>query len=162
MPLAKSTLAQSLEQLFNSKPATAADAAAAWANAYLGYAGSALSSAASLPTNASANFPILLGGFQGGLSALAPAAAGALVAQGVSGFWQAIAWVGPTAAGTTAFPGNAALAAALSGIFADLGKSSPAEKANRLADAFDAGARTVIVADIPFVQPAPPIVGPIQ
>jgi hypothetical protein len=162
MPLAKSGLAQQLQQLFENKPATAADAAAGWANAYLSYAGSALSVAGSLPVNASGNFGLLLGGFQGGLSALAAPAAGALIGQAVLGFWQAIAWVGPTAAGTTVVPGNAALPAALAAIFADIGKSSPAEKANRLADAFDAGAKTVVVSDVPFVQPAPPIVGPIQ
>jgi hypothetical protein len=88
--------------------------------------------------------------------------AGALVAQGVVTFWQAIVWVGPTASGATAFPGNAALAPALVAIFADLSRKSPQDKANELADAFDAGARTVIVTDVPFVQPAPPIVGPIQ
>jgi|SRR5882672_9005637 hypothetical protein len=162
MPLTKSSLAQQLEQLFNNKPATAADAAAGWANAYLSYASTAISSAASLPVNASASLGVLLGGFQGGLSALAAPAAGALVGQAVLGFWQAIIWVGPTAAGTTAFPGNASLPAALAAVFADLGKSSASEKANRLADAFDTGAKMVVVADIPFVQPAPPIVGPIQ
>jgi hypothetical protein len=162
MPLTKTNLAQPLEQLFKNKPATAADAAAGWANAYLSYAGSAMSSAASLPVNASGNLGILLGAFQSGLSALAAPAAGALVSQGIIGFWQAAAWVGPTAVGTTAFPGNASLAAALSAIFADVGQSSPAEKANRFADAFDAGAKMVVVMDIPLVQPAPPIVGPIQ
>lgn len=162
MPLNKATLARQLEKLFNSKPGTALDAATGWANAYLAYAGSALSSAASLPANAQANFGILLGAFQGGLAALAPPAAGAIVAQGIVGFWQATAWVGATAAGTTAFPGNVGLAVALSTIFADLGKKTASEKAGQLAHAFHVGAKSVIVSDIPFVQPAPPIVGPIQ
>jgi|ERR1051326_187234 hypothetical protein len=162
MPLNKSTLARPLQQLFEDKPASLADAASGWANAYVGYAGGAMSSAASLPVNASGNVGILLGAFQAGLSALTPATAGALVGQGILAFWQAIAWVGPTAAGATAFPGNAGLPAGLAAIFADLGRASAGEKANRLADAFDAGAKTVIVIDIPFVQPAPPITGPIQ
>jgi hypothetical protein len=162
MPLSKSALAQQLEQLIRNRPPTVADAAAAWANAYVGYAASAISAAASLPLNATGNFGILLGGFQGGLAALTPAGAAALIAQGVSAFWQAIAWTGPLAAGTTTVPGNTALAATLSAIFADLGNSTPAEKANRIADAFDLGARAVIVTDVPFVQPAPPIVAPIQ
>jgi hypothetical protein len=162
MPLVKSTLAQQLEQLFNSKPATAADASVGWANAYLAYAGSAISSAASLPVNAQGNFPILLGGFQAGLSSLTPVSAGAIVAQGIVGFWQAIAWVGAVASGATAFPGNAGLAVTLATIFSDLGKSSAREKAGQLADAFHVGAKSVIVSDVPFVQPAPPIVGPIQ
>ncbi|WP_338699877.1 hypothetical protein V5279_18915 [Bradyrhizobium sp. 26S5] len=162
MPLSKDTLAQQLEQLFNSKPATPADAAAAWANAYLSYAGSAISLAASLPVNAPANFGILLGAFQGGFASLAPANAGAIIAQGIIGFWQSLAWVGVTATGTTAFPGNGALPAALVAIFSDLGKKSARDKASQLSDVFHAGARSVIVSDIPFVQPAPPILGPIQ
>jgi hypothetical protein len=162
MALNKSTLADALARVLEASPATAADAAAQWANAYAGYAAAATSSAFSLPVNAAANVAILLGGFQSGLAALMPVSAGALVAQGVMTFWQAIAWVGPTASGTTAFPGNAGLAAMLAATFADLGRKSPQDKANELADAFDAGARTVVVVDVPFVQPAPPIIGPIQ
>ena len=162
MALSKSTLADALARVFAASPATAADAAAQWANAYAGYAAAATSSATSLPVNAAANVAILLGGFQGGLAALAPASAGALVAQGVITFWQAIAWVGPTASGATAFPGNPGLAPTLAAIFTDLSRKSPQDKANELADAFDAGARSVVVMDVPFAQPAPPIVGPIQ
>jgi AcrR family transcriptional regulator len=162
MALNKSTLTDALARVLETSPATAADAAAQWANAYAAYAAAATSSAFSLPVNATANVAILLGGFQSGLAALMPVSAGALVAQGVMTFWQAIAWMGPTATGTTAFPGNAGLAAMLSGIFTDLGRKSPRDKANELADAFDAGARAVVVVDVPFVQPAPPIVGPIQ
>jgi hypothetical protein len=162
MALNKSTLADALARVLEASPATAADAAAQWANAYAGYATAATSSAFSLPVNAAANVAILLGGFQSGLAALMPVSAGVLVAQGVMTFWQTIAWVGPTASGTTAFPGNAGLAAMLAAIFTDLGRKSPQDKANELADAFDAGARTVLVVDVPFVQPAPPIIGPIQ
>jgi len=162
MPLSRSTLANALQRVFDASPATAADAAAQWANAYAGYAGGAISSASSLPVNAAANSAILLGGFQGGLAAFTPMSAGALVAWGIITFWQAIVWVGPTASGATAFPGNAGLAPALAAIFADLSRKSPQDKANDLADVFDAGAKTVIVMDVPFVQPAPPIVGPIQ
>ena len=162
MALSKSTLADALARVLEASPATAADAAAQWANAYAGYAAAATSSAASLPVNAAANFAILLSGFQVGLSALMPASAGALVAQGVTTFWQAIAWVGPTASGATALPGNAGLAPMLAAIFTDLSRKSPQDKANELADAFDTGARTVVVMDVPFVQPAAPIIGPIQ
>jgi hypothetical protein len=162
MALNKSTLADALARVLEASPATAADAAAQWANAYAGYAAAATSSAFSLPVNAAANVAILLGGFQSGLAALLPVSAGALVAQAVMTFWQAIAWVGPTASGTTAFAGNAGLAAMLAAIFTDLGRKSPQDKANELADAFDAGARTVVIVEVPFIQPAPPIVGPIQ
>ena len=121
-----------------------------------------MSTASSLPVTAPANFGILLGAFVGGLSALSSVTAGALVAQGLLAYWQAMAWVGPTAIGVTAFPGNAALAAALAATFSDVSKKSAADKAKELADAFDAGAKMVIVSDVPLIQPAPPIVGPIM
>ena len=162
MPLSQSTLADALARVFDAKPATAVDAATRWANAYAGSAGSAISSAASRPVNAQANLAILLGAFQGGLAAFTPASAGAVVAQGIIAYWQAIAWLGPVAAGVTVFPGNSTLAPALAVIFADLSRKSPTDKANDLASAFDVGAKMVVVSDVPFVQPAPPIVGPIQ
>jgi len=162
MALSKSTLVDAMQRLLDASPSTAADAAVQWANAYAGYAAAATSTAASLPVNASANAAILVGGFQAGLAALVPASAGALVAQAVVAFWQAIAWVGPTASGATAFPGNAGLAAALAAVFSDLGRKSTSDKANELADAFAAGARAVIVAEVPFSPPTTPIVGPIQ
>ncbi len=161
MPLSASSLAQSLERVLESKPASSADAALAWANAYQSYASSALSSAASLPVSAPANFGLLAGAFQG-LSALASMAAAAAIAQGVTAYWQAMIWSGPTALGTTAFPGNATLATALAAVFSDLGDKSVSQKANDLASAFDAGARSVIVNDVPLIQPAPPIIGPIS
>ena len=37
----------------------------------------------------------------------------------------------------------------------------PGTRALTVLAAFDAGARMVIVSDVPIVQPAPPIVGPI-
>ena len=162
MALSKSTLAEALARVLQASPTTAAEAAVQWANAYVNYAMASTSSAFSLPVNATANFTILLTGFQAGLAALMPVSAGALVAQGVITFWQTITWAGPTASGTTAFPGNAGLASTLAAIFTDLSRKTPQDKANELADAFDAGATTVIVVDVPFVQPAPPIVGPIQ
>lgn len=161
MPLSASTLAQDLERVLNAKPAASVDAARAWASAYQSYASAALSTAASLPVTAPANFGILLGAFTGGLSALASVTAGALIGQGILAYWQAMAWAGPAAAGVTAFPGNAALPSALAALFADLSGKSAADKANELAQAFDGGARTVIVSDVPFV-PGPPIVGPIM
>jgi hypothetical protein len=161
MPLSKSILTQELERVFNAKPASSVEAVAQWANAYATYAGSALSAAASLPVNAQANFSILLGAFQRGLSALTPVTAGALVAQGIMAYWQAMAWLGPAASGVTVFPGNTGLAAALAVIFADLSRKSPSEKANELASAFDLGAKGAVVSDVPFAQPAPPIIGPI-
>lgn len=161
MPLSASALAQELERVFTTKSASSVDAAAAWANAYRTYATGALSVAASLPVGAPANFGILLGAFTAGLSALTAVTAAALIAYGITAYWQAMIWTGPTAAGTTVFPGNAALAATLGGIFADLSGKSATDKANDLATAFDAGARAVVVSDVPFVQPAPPIVGPI-
>ena len=56
MSLSASTLASDLEQIFNAKPASAADAAADWAKAYQSYASAAMSTASSLPVTAPANF----------------------------------------------------------------------------------------------------------
>ncbi len=160
MPLSASTLAQDLERVFNAKPASVANAAAEWANAYQTYATGALSVAASLPVGAPANFGILLGAFTAGLSALTSVTAAALIAQGAAAYWQAMTWLGPAAAGVTLFPGNVALAATLAAVFGDLSGKSAADKANDLANAFDAGARAVVVSDQPFA-PGPPVVGPI-
>ena len=162
MSLSASTLTQDLERVLTAKPSSPVDAALAWANAYQTYATGALSTAASLPITAPASFSILLGAFLAGLSALTPVTAGAVVAQGVTAYWQAIAWLGPVSAGATAFPGNPALAAALGALFADLSGKSAADKARELAEAFDAGAKAVIVSDVLFVQPSPPVVGPIM
>jgi hypothetical protein len=162
MPLMKASLSRDLADIFKRKPSSPPEAAVDWAKAYVAYGGSALSSAASLPVTAPANLPILIGAFTGAFQAQSPAGAAALMAQGVMGFWSAMAWVGPAAAGVTASPGNAALAAALSAVFADTSKKSEGDKANQIADAFDSGAKLVIVSDIPFAQPAPPIVAPIS
>jgi hypothetical protein len=162
MPLMKASLSRDLEAIFERKPSSPPEAAANWAKAYVAYAGSALSAAASLPVTAPASLPLLIGAFTGAFQAQSPAGAAALMAQGVIGFWSAMAWVGPTAAGVTASPGNAVLAGALGAIFTDTSKKSEGDKANQIADAFDSGAKLVIVSDVPFAQPAPPIVGPIS
>jgi hypothetical protein len=161
MALNDSSLAKDLEQVLGTEHASTADAAKAWAKAYQSYAQAALSTASSLPVTATVNAPALLSGFTAGLSAQTSATAGAIIAQSVTAFWQAMTWVGPTAAGTTAFPGNAALASALAAVFSDLSGKSAAAKASDLASAFDAGAKSVIVSDVPFI-PAAPIVGPIM
>jgi hypothetical protein len=162
MPLMKSSLAQQLESVFEAKPKAAGLAASDWANAYVSYAAGALSTASSLPVTASANLGILVGAFTGAFAANSASGAAALIAQGVNGFWAAMVWTGATALGTTVFPGNAALAGALTAIFGDTSQQSAGDKAGQIADAFDAGAKMVIVNDIPFIQPAPPIVGPIS
>ncbi len=162
MPLIKASLARDLETIFERKPGSAPEAALDWAKAYVSYASSALSGAASLPVTAPANLSLLVGAFTGAFQAQSPAGAAALLAQGVMGFWSAMVWVGPTAAGTTASPGNAALAGALTAAFSDTSDKSAGDKASQIADAFDTGAKLVIVNDILFVQPAPPVVAPIS
>jgi|RhiMetdeSRZDD1v2_1073273.scaffolds.fasta_scaffold181898_3 hypothetical protein len=161
MPLNQSALAKDLERILGTKHASTADAAAAWAKAYQTYAAGALSTAASLPVTVAVNATTLVGGFSAGLSALTSVTAAAIIAQSVTAFWQAMAWLGPTAAGTTSFPGNAALAGALASVFSDLSGKSAAAKASDLASAFDAGAKAVVVSDVPFI-PAAAIVGPIM
>jgi hypothetical protein len=161
MPLIKSSLASALEQALKQKSALPA-AAASWAQAYTTYAASALTSVGSLPVTAPANMGTLVGAFTAAFNSLATQAAASTMAQGVLAFWQSMVWVGPTAAGTTISPGNTALAGALAAVFADLSDKSEGDKASALADAFDAGAKAVMVSDVLFVQPAPPVIGPIQ
>ena len=147
MPLQKSSLAQDLEDIFTSKPASTADAASKWAKSYVSYAQAAMSSMSSLPVTAMANLSLVQGAFTAGLAALSSATAGSLIAQGITSYWQAMTWVGPGITGVTTFPGNAALAGALSAVFSDLSKKSNADKAKDIADAFDAGAKSVMVLD---------------
>lgn len=162
MPLMKASLSQQLESVFARKPQSAAEAAADWAKAYLDYASMAVSSAGSLPVTAAANLGLLQSAFMVAFQAQTSTGAALLITQGVLGFWSTLVWIGITAAGTTTSPGNSALAASLGAIFSDTAKESAADKARQLADAFDVGAKLVIVTDIPFIQPAPPIVGPIS
>jgi hypothetical protein len=161
MPLNQSALAKDLERILGTKHASVADAASAWANAYQSYAQGALSTAASLPVTVPVNASMLVGGFTAGLSALTSVSSAAIIAQSLTAFWQAMAWVGPVAAGTTSFPGNPALAGALASVFSDLSGKSAAAKASDLASAFDAGAKAVVVSDVPFI-PGAAIVGPIM
>ncbi len=160
MSLNKSTLSRAIEDVLDQKPSLP-EAAASWAKAYLSYAQTAMSSASSLPINAAGNLGILQGAFTGGFQALSSTAAAAAIAGGVTAFWSATLWVGPTAAGTTAVPGNFSLAGALAQLFADNSKTSASEKASAFADAFDSGAKQVTVLDVLFVQPSPPVTGPI-
>jgi hypothetical protein len=162
MPLTKATLANALTDVFEARPSVAPEAAFQWADAYLQYAHGAIATAGGMAVNAQAGLPVLLGAFTAGLSALQAQAAAAIVAQGVTTFWQMLIWVGPAAAGSTLVPGNFTLAPALGAIFASVAEESARDKAARFADAFDANARMVIVSEIPFVQPAPPIIGPVQ
>jgi len=162
MALSGASLKSGLEALFRQRPDSAAQAADTWANAYGSYAGGAMTSAGSLATNAAASFGILSGAFNSALQARSPAGAAALMGQGVMAFWQAIVWASPGGfVGATTVPGNFSLIAALTGIFADLQEKSEADQAGELADAFDAGARMVMVTDIHAVSGVT-VVGPIN
>jgi len=162
MALVKSTLSSALEAVLTQKPGSRAEAAQGWAQAYAAYAASAMSSLSSLATNATANAGILIGAFSGALEAEDPSGAAGQMSAGVMGFWAAIVWVGPSAAGSTASPGNTSLQSDLQSIFEDLDGKSDAEKASALADAFDSGATQVMVADVPFAPPNVPVVAPIS
>ncbi len=161
MPLIKSSLASALQGIIESKPEPTASAASDWARAYVSYAASAMSTASSLATNATGNQGILLGAFTSAFGSRSASSAASTIAQGVISFWQAIVWSGATAAGSTTSPGNLGLASALAGLFGDTAEASAGEKASRLADAFDAGARQVIVTDV-LTSTGVPVVGPIQ
>jgi hypothetical protein len=162
MPLVKSSLASDLEKILNQKPSAVSDAAADWAQAYAKYAANALSTASSLPITAMANVGTLTSAFTAAFNTLASQAAGAAMAQGVMAYWQAMVWKGPITVGTTASPGNMSLAGALAGIFSDLSKKTAADKAGELADAFDSGAKLVMVSDVTTTAPPVTTVGPIQ
>lgn len=162
MPLMKASIAQQLESVFQRKPSSASEAATDWANAYLGYASAALSAAGSLPVTATVNLGVLQSAFTSAFQAKAPMVAAAVMAQGVTGFWATMVWAGPIAMGTTTSPGNFTLASALGVIFGNVMEQSNADKARLFADAFDVGAKLVVVSDIPLIQPAPPIIGPIS
>ncbi len=161
MALNKSSLTDALANIFDSKPSSSVEAGLQWAQAYYSYASGAMTSVASLPVNAPAGLPILIGAFSTALTIKQPQASAAAMAGGVMLFWQVIAWAGPTASGATAVPGNFALIPALAGIFADAGGGGNRDKAGKLADAFDAGAKLVIAAEFHLVTGVP-LVGPIQ
>ncbi|MCP4368481.1 MAG: hypothetical protein GY797_10290 [Deltaproteobacteria bacterium] len=163
MPLIKNTLEKELEDILDrGKPSSSAEGASLWSKAYVAYASGALSKAGSFPTNAQPNMGILIGAFSSAFNSLSATTAASLIAQGIMSYWQAIVWVGPAAAGATSLPGNLSLSANLSVVLLDLSEKTPAEKSKEFADIFDLGAKLVVVSDVPFVQPAPPIVGPIS
>lgn len=163
MPLMKTILAQDIEIILDKgKPSSLAEAATQWSKAYISYASSALSKAGSLPTNAQALQGILTGAFTSAFGTLTAATAASLISQGIMTFWRAIVWVGPTASGFTIIPGNNTLTASLSAVYMDLGEKTSSDKARDFSDAFDAGAKTVMVYDTPYAQPAQPVFGPIS
>jgi len=162
MPLSKSSLAQALEDVYSHRPSSSPQAASDWARAYVSYASGATSPTGGLPVSAMAGLPLLTGAFTGALNVLTSAGSAGVMAQGVTAFWQTIVWVGPAYAGVTTVPGNFALACALAAVFADLDKKSARDKASAVADAFDAGAKVVMVMDTLLAPPFTPVVGPIS
>lgn len=161
MPLIKATLKSQLQQVLESMPEQGA-APSLWAMAYVSYASSAMSSASSFPVTAMANLGILVGGFTSAFSSESSSDAASAIASSVKAFWQAMVWTGATAAGATTSAGNNALSSSLESIFGDVEEKSASDKAGELADALHSGATEVMVNDIPYVQPAPPITGPIS
>lgn len=161
MPLVKASLSSQLEQVFTQKPSVAAEAASGWAQAYLSYASAALSPTGGMPVTAPAGLSILMGAFTGAFSSQDSSGAASSIASGVMGFWSSLVWVGAAAVGSTLSPGNSSLSSALSGIFSDTGEKSEGDKARAIADAFDAGAKEVMVNDI-LTSTGVPSPGPIQ
>ncbi len=160
MPLISSTISSALESLFAANPSSPAEAAQEWARGYVSYASSAMSSVSSQAITAQANLGILVPSFTSALEARSSSGAGGLMAAGVMAFWTAMVWVGPTAAGATIVPGNFSLASELTSIFEDLDEKSDLDKASELADAFDNGAKSVMVMDILYATGVP-VTGPI-
>jgi len=161
MPLIKSSLSSALADVFANYPSSKDEAGQKWAQAYVSYAAAALSPTGGTGVNAMAGLSSLASAFSGALRQEDPNGAASAMATGVQTFWQSISWVG-AAVGVTTVPGNFALSSALAAVFSDLGESSATDKGDRVADAFDAGAKTVMVLDtIPGVPPVP-VLGPIS
>jgi hypothetical protein len=162
MPLVKSTLSGMLTSTFEQKPSSVADAAAQWADAYVAYASAAMTSTGGAATTAQAGKGALVGAFTGALSTQTSQGAAAAMSGGVMAFWMSIAWQG-AGTGVTTSPGNASLTSDLAAVFSDVEESSASDKAGKIADAFDSGAKTVIVTDTIPAAPSPiVVVAPIQ
>lgn len=160
MPLVKSILSSALADLFTNYPSSKSEAGQKWAQAYVSYASAALSPTGGTGVNAMAGLSSLASAFSSALQQEDPNGTAGAMTTGVQAFWQSISWVG-TATGTTIVPGNFALTSALAAVFSDLGQSSASDKADKVADAFDGGTKTVMVLDV-LPGPVPPVTGPIQ
>jgi hypothetical protein len=160
MSLDKSTLAQALEDVYTRRPSSVAEAGSDWAKAYVSYASGGASPTQGLPVTAMAGLSTLTAAFTAALGIQTPAGSAGAMAQGVMAFWQAIVWVSPAYAGATTVPGNFTLAGALAAVFGDLDQKSERDKAGAVADAFDAGAKMVMITDIQTTTGVP-TVGPV-
>jgi len=160
MPLVKSSLASSLADVFANYPSSKSEAGQKWAQAYVSYAAAAMSPTGGTGVNAMAGLSSLASAFTGALQQEDPNGTASAMATGVQTFWQSISWVG-AATGVTTVPGDFALTSALAAVFSDLGDSSASAKADSVADAFDGGAKTVMVLDT-IPGPTAPVLGPIQ
>lgn len=161
MPLVKSSLASALADVFANYPSSKSEAGQKWAQAYVSYAAAALSPTGGTGVNAMAGLSSLASAFSGALQQEAPNGTASAMATGVQTFWQTISWVGAAAVGVTTVPGNFALTSSLAAVFSDLGESSASQKADAVADSFDAGAKTVMVLDT-LTSTGVPTLGPIQ
>ncbi len=159
MPLVTSSLASALANVFANYPSSKSEAGQKLAQAYVSYASAALSPTGGTGVNAMAGLSSLTSAFTGALQQEDPNGTASAMATGVQTFWQSISWVG-AAVGVTTVPGNFALASALGSVFSDLGQRSASDKADKVAEAFDGGAKTVMVLDT--TPPAVVTVGPIQ
>jgi hypothetical protein len=161
MPLVKSSLSSALANVFANRPSSKSDAGQQWAQAYVSYAAAAMSPTGGTGVNAMAGLSSLASAFTSALQQEDPNGTASTMATGVQTFWQSITWVG-SATGVTVSPGNASLTSALAGVFSDTGESSASDKANAVADAFDAGAKLVMVLDTIPGTPPVPVTGPIS
>jgi hypothetical protein len=162
MPLVKSSLSSALVSTFEQKPSSVADAASQWADAYVSYAAAAMTSTGGAAMTAQAGKGSLVAAFTGAFNTQTAQGAAAAMSAGVMAFWMAIAWQG-AGTGVTTSPGNASLTSSLAAVFSDVEESSASDKADAIADAFDSGAKTVIVTDTIPAAPSPiVVVAPIQ
>ena len=162
MPLVKATISSMLTSTFDQHPASVADAASQWADAYVAYASAAMTSTGGAATTAQAGKGTLLSAFSGAFATQDAQGAAGAISAGVMAFWMSIVWQG-AGTGVTTSPGNASLTSELGSVFSDTEEASASAKAGKVADAFDTGAKTVVVTDTIPAAPTPVVVvAPIQ
>lgn len=156
MPLDKSTLASTLQDIFERMPPTADECAEALAEAYADYAltgtfGGGLAVVTGAHRDALTS--VLLAAIDPPLIGL-PATIAAAWAAGVTAFWLAMPVAGAVVGVSNGCPGASSLTGSLTTLFANLANTA-ASCANGLADALDVATKTTTATVTPPVPPAP-------
>lgn len=158
MALNSAGLATAIQNVFESYPDSAADAASGLADAYYNYASAGQFGTSTIqltPGHKSALESTLLSAIQDPESASASGFASAW-SSGVATFWTAVPVAGAQSGVTNGCPGAAALSISLTSVFSNT-ENSASDAANQLATALH-GATTTVTAT---VAPPPGTIAPI-